>query len=275
VTFLTSMHEEWNTAAKSNRHRLTGREARERDLRRVSDFHAALLGMAGHDLRQPLQVILSTHSWLSRRLTAPAERERLEHGAQAIMELIGQLDHLVQALRLHERAGGTRPVPVALEPLLIGIAKEHADQAHYRGIDLRTVPSQLVVMSDEVLLHGILRNLLRNALKYTARGGKVLVGCRPAGPMLRIEVHDTGGGIASDKLVKMFDAFQRCDSPCSDGSGLGLFIVRCAADALGHRMKFGQPTGPARASRSWSRSWLARDLIAGLAVHTSVDVPPS
>jgi signal transduction histidine kinase len=193
--------------------------------------------MAGHDLRQPLQVILSTHSWLSRRLIAPAERERLEYGAQAIMELISQLDHLVQALRLHERAGGTRPVPVALEPLLVGIAKEHADQARYRGINLRMVPSQLVVMSDEVLLHGILRNLLRNALKYAARGGKVLVGCRHAGPKLRIEVHDTGGGIASDKLIKIFDAFQRCDSPGSDGLGLGLFIVRCAADALGHRIE--------------------------------------
>jgi two-component system, OmpR family, phosphate regulon sensor histidine kinase PhoR len=213
------------------------KESRERELQRVNDFHAALLAMAGHDLRQPLQVIVSTHAWFSRRLTEPTDRDRLERGGQAIMRLIRQLDHLVQALRLHERAEGADPLPIPLEPLLLSIAREHADEARCKVIEFRVVPSRLVVMSDEVLLHGMLSNLVRNALKYTGCGGKVLVGCRRRGRALRIEVHDTGSGIAPDDLARIFDAFHQVGSIHSDGLGLGLFIVRRSADALGHRLE--------------------------------------
>src|SRR5882724_2589407 len=55
---------------------------REQDLRRMGHFYAALLAMASHDLRQPLQTILGMHALLGRRLTEPSEREFLERGEQ-------------------------------------------------------------------------------------------------------------------------------------------------------------------------------------------------
>jgi signal transduction histidine kinase len=99
------------------------------------------------------------------------------------------------------------------------------------------VQSRAVVMSDPFLLEGIIRNLIYNALKYTPRGGRVLVGCRKTKGGLRIEVHDTGVGISEDDTVKIFDAFQRLDTSGSEGLGLGLFIVRHAADSLGHKVQ--------------------------------------
>jgi signal transduction histidine kinase len=124
-----------------------------------------------------------------------------------------------------------------LEPLLLSIARGHADEARCKGIEFHVVSSRVVVMSDEVLLHGMLSNLVRNALKYTGCGGKALVGCRRRGRVLRIEVHDTGSGIAPDDLARIFDAFHQVSSIHSDGLGLGLFIVRRSADALGHRLE--------------------------------------
>jgi signal transduction histidine kinase len=237
TSLLTTMHRAESEMHSPQSAYLRDKDERGRELQRISDFHAALLAMAGHDLRQPLQVIASTHAWLSRRLTGASDQDRLERSAQAVMRLVGQLDHLVHALQMHQRAGGIRPVPIALEPLLRGISQEQADEARCKGIDLRVVSSQVVVVSDGVLLYGMLRNLVHNALKYTDPGGKVLVGCRRRGGVLRIEVCDNGAGIAPDNLARIFDAFRQVGSVHSDGLGLGLFIVRCAADALGHRLE--------------------------------------
>ena len=76
------------------------------DLRRANEFHVALLAMAGHDLRQPLQVVISSYDWLSRRVDKDLARKHLDRGQTAIIQLIEQLDHLVSALRLHERESG-------------------------------------------------------------------------------------------------------------------------------------------------------------------------
>ncbi len=75
---------------------------RELDLQRVSDFHAVLLGMAAHDLRQPLQVIQSTYEWLSGRFDAEVDRMRLRRGERAAAKLAEQLDQLAAALRLYQ-----------------------------------------------------------------------------------------------------------------------------------------------------------------------------
>src|ERR1700675_4921568 len=75
---------------------------REDALRHTSDFHAVLLGMAGHDLRQPLQVIQSAYDWLGPRISSPADRAQLERGERAIAKLGEQLDRLVGVLRWYE-----------------------------------------------------------------------------------------------------------------------------------------------------------------------------
>jgi signal transduction histidine kinase len=203
---------------------------------RTTDFHEALLAMTGHDLRQPLQIILSANGWLERRLTGTAEREYVRRIHQATLQTMKHLDHLVEALRIDERASGPRPEPVSLGAVFANLESEHVPEAADRGVRLRVLRSGIVVMSDSVLLEGILRNLVRNALKYTPMGGKVLVGCRRHGATRWIEVHDTGVGIPEDKLSQVFEAFQRLDSASSDGLGLGLFIVRRAAASLGHRI---------------------------------------
>ena len=201
---------------------VVNREQVTHDLRRANEFHVALLAMAGHDLRQPLQVVISSYDWLSRRVDKDLARKHLDRGQSAITQLIELgLDHLVSALRLHERESGIEGAPVALGPIFAALERDQRDFANQGDVRLDVVPTQAAIISGEVLLEGILRNLTRNALKYTHRHGRVLGGCRRRGTELRIEVHDTGVGMPPDKLASVFQAFYRLDSTQPNGLGLG------------------------------------------------------
>jgi two-component system, OmpR family, phosphate regulon sensor histidine kinase PhoR len=114
---------------------------------------------------------------------------------------------------------------------------ENADAALAKGIELRVCRTTKVVQSDATLLTAVLRNLVRNALKYTPAGGRILLGCRCRGPETCIEVIDTGVGIPADQFSTIFRAFHRLDSARADGLGIGLFVVRRIVDLLGHAIE--------------------------------------
>src|SRR5713226_8485349 len=155
--------------------------------RAASDFSATLLAMAGHDLRQPLQVIVGAHDLLARIPHGGAAQAQLNRAEDATRQLADKLDQLVEALRLREFATSDHHEPVPLGPLLKQLAAEFAEPARLKGIRLRVIPAALAVSSHPVLLNGILWNLARNAIDYTPRGGRVLVLCRRRGSQVRIE----------------------------------------------------------------------------------------
>lgn len=213
------------------------------NLQRTCEFQAALLGMAGHDLRQPLQIIQSTfellgaHGWLGSRVDTASERLRLERGERAIARMTEHLRKLIGALHLYEQTKCIEIAPVSLAPLLWRIKSENEDAAAEKGIDLCVCQTTTSILSNSVLLDSIVCNLVRNAVTYTASGGRILVGCRHSGADVRIDVYDTGIGIAPEHLPRIFEAFQRVGSTQADGLGIGLFIVRRAVDLLGHRIE--------------------------------------
>jgi two-component system, OmpR family, phosphate regulon sensor histidine kinase PhoR len=199
-----------------------------------NDFSATLLAMADHDLRQPLRVIIGVHDVLARSLANDEQREELMRAESATKQLAGMLGQLVEALQLRERSDDDLHVPVPLRPVLEDLAAEFAEAARLKGITFLVTATQLVALSHPLLLTGILRNLIRNAIDYTRPGGGVFVTSRRYGSALRIEVRDTGVGIRSKSLPTIFGAFQRADASHTDGLGPGLFIVKQAADLLGH-----------------------------------------
>ena len=203
----------------------------------ASDFSATLLAMAGHDLRQPLQVITSAHDVLARTLDSEEQREELMRAENATKQLAIMLGQLVEALQLREQAGVDLHSRVPLRPILDDLAAEFAEAARLKGITFLVIATPWAAFSHPVLLTGMVRNLIRNAINYTPPGGGVFVTARGCGPELRIEVRDTGIGIRANALSAMFRAFQRGDQSQTDGLGLGLFIVKHAADLLGHRVE--------------------------------------
>ena len=217
------------------------------DLQRANDFQAALIGMAGHDLRQPLQVIQSTYELLRNRIPGVSEQAWLDCGERAIGRLVEQLNRLLDAIRLYEYTKTMEASPVALAPLLRRLCEENKGAAQQGGIDMRVCSTTAHVISNPVLLSSMLRNLTTNAVKYTEPGGRILIGCRRSDCDVRIDVYDTGIGIAPEHLQRIFDAFERVDTPRCEGLGIGLFVVRRAVELLGHRIEIS--SAPAQGSR--------------------------
>jgi len=200
-------------------------------------FLATLLAIAGHDLRQPLQMITNAHDILARTVHSGEQREELAEAKDATERLATMLGQLVEALQLHEQSGDHLHYLVPLRHILDDLAAEFNKSARLKGITLRVTSARGTALSHPVLLSGMLRNLIRNAIDYTPPGGSVFVASRRSGSELRIEVRDTGVGMPANALSNIFRAFQRADESRTDGLGLGLFIVKHAADVLGHRVE--------------------------------------
>ncbi|MDB5500766.1 MAG: hypothetical protein JWR89_668 [Tardiphaga sp.] len=214
-------------------------DIQDRDLNAIvaQEFQTTLVGMIGHDLRQSLQVIQGTYSLLRSRQEQMPQQAWLDRGERAVTKLTEQLNCLVDAFYLAERANALEVSPVGLGPVFWRLRHENEDAAIQRGIDLRTFTANAIVMSNPVLLGCILRNLLTNAIRYTEPGGRILIGCRRKGPEIRIDVYDTGIGIPEHQLPRIFESFTRLAPERSNGLGIGLSIVRRALEVLGHRIE--------------------------------------
>ena len=200
----------------------------------ASDFLVTLMAMAGHDLRQPLQLMTSAHDILATMPLTKHERGELAQAANAAAQFAGMLGQLVEAVQLQEQAREDLAAPVPLRPILEDLAVEFEMPARLKAIDFRVASSRDIVLSHPVLLTAMLRNLVRHAIDCTPAGGSVSITSRQRGPELHIVLRDTGRGIRAAALSKIFNAFERADESPSGGLGLGLFIVKRVADLLGH-----------------------------------------
>ncbi len=191
------------------------------------------IATVSHDLRQPLQAARLFHDVLSNSLTSEVQRrtsERLGASLEATANLLG---NLLDLSRLECGSLEPQPRPVVIDELLRELADEHRASAARKGLELRLVAPRRAVRTDPLLLRRIVGNLLANAVRYT-RSGRVLLGCRRAGGAIRIEVWDTGPGIAGDVVPRLFDAFYRGEDSVDGGAGLGLAIVGRLSDLLDH-----------------------------------------
>lgn len=214
------------------------REAK-REAEQATLSKTKFLAAVSHDLLQPLNAArLFTSALLERREpgSSPALVRNISNSLEDVENLLGTL---VDISKLD--AGVIKPdvAPFAVSELLEHLAVEFRQAASNAGLSLHFVACSALVNSDVQLLARILRNLLSNAIRYTA-GGRILLGCRRQRQSLSIEVWDTGMGIAEDKLGEIFQEFKRGDMQRANqdrGLGLGLAIVDKIALMLGHRIR--------------------------------------
>ena len=195
------------------------------------------LAAASHDLLQPLHAARLFIAALKEGPGSrdPDTRKLVDNADRSIEAAHGLLKALLNLSRLE--AGGVRPSVGALsvEALFADIRREFTPMALAKGLRLTVVPSRRWVSSDGDLLRSLLQNLVGNAIRYTDTG-RVVVGARRVGDALRIEVADTGRGIAEDQQEAIFTEFTRLPGQGGDepGVGLGLAIVRRVASLLDH-----------------------------------------
>jgi signal transduction histidine kinase/CheY-like chemotaxis protein len=226
---------------RSNAALVAAKEEAETANRSKTRFLAA----ASHDLLQPLNAARLSASALADLPIGPealAISGQVERGLQIIEDLIKTLLDISKL-----DAGVVRPVikPVALRDLLAAIASSMAPVAARKGLRLTVRCPELGAASDPVMLQRILQNLVSNAIRYTQAGG-VLVAARRRGSRCRIDVIDTGRGIALAERDLVFEEFYRGGGPGEDGEpglGLGLSIVRRMAASLDHPLDLASRLG--------------------------------
>jgi PAS domain S-box-containing protein len=208
----------------------------------ASEAKAKFLSMMSHDLRTPLQAISGYADVLALEMRGPINDEQREDvgaikaASQEMMRLISDI------LSFAQLESGR--VEVRIAPVVIGDALNRAESLLRMRFDQQGLtfersacPDDLVVAADPDRLQQILLNLMTNAIKFTAPGGKISVTCEAAGSSVRIHVADTGIGIPEDRVKDIFEPFVQVHgekAPAGPrGVGLGLAISRELARAMG------------------------------------------
>ena len=203
------------------------------------------LAAASHDLRQPAHALGLYLAALRAGPLAPEQAEVAQRMGAALEALDGLFEALLDVSRIDADAVVPRWRLQPLAPLLRRLADEHAGAAEARGLrlSLRLSP-QLAdpaahTVTDAFLLERVLRNLLSNAVQHTHSGG-VLLACRQRSaadgtPHWRIEVWDSGVGIAPADQALVFEEFQQLGRG-QGGLGLGLAIARRLSQLLQLRL---------------------------------------
>ena len=197
---------------------------RERATAEMAHARTRFLAVASHDLRQPLHALALFTSALQRRVSDAVGLELVGNIRELTLSMQRMFASLLDLSRLDAGAVLAHKRPFEAEGLVATLFKEFSAEAEAKGVSLRRAGRFPCVDTDPVLLEGVLRNLLGNAIKFTDRGA-ILIAGRPRANTLGIEIWDTGCGIAADQTERIFDEFERLGSN-KPGFGLGLPIVR-------------------------------------------------
>lgn len=207
------------------------RQAEEATANRSSFFVAA-----SHDLRQPLQALLLFADALKHQALPVETIQLVDQVNSSARSLEALFDDLLDMSQLEAGAVQVRSRPVLLESVYRSVVLHCRPLAFDRGLALDLRGGSRWVQADPALLERMLRNLVTNAINHTSDGG-VLVTCRPCGAEhWRLQVWDTGCGIADSSLPQVFDQFYRGPAPRGRGLGLGLTIGQAFAGLMGSRL---------------------------------------
>ena len=209
-------------------------------LARIARMKGDALTTMAHDLRAPLNALVGYAGLLGEGALGPLAAEQrdvcitLERQALELVDLLGAT---LDVARLETGSLPIRSEEFALGELLATLQTGTFARATREGrLTLRLPPGLPPLRTDRVKVKEIVQNLVDNALKHGAgRPVEIEVALAPEREAVRLTVRDAGPGIAADVLPHLFEPF-RPGPGAERGTGFGLYIVRCFAEALGGRV---------------------------------------
>ncbi len=219
---------------------------KEEALRRVIRQREDVVSIVSHDLRNPLGVVLAASELL---LDLPLDEDERRRQAEVIRRSGKRMQHLIEDLldvaRIEAGAFVVRPSTEELEPILEEARELFLEQAARRRVELLLKANghgpRARVDRDRLLQ--ALSNLLDNALRVTAAGGRVEIEARDGVDSVEVMVSDTGPGIEPRMLETLFDRFSQSEDDRAGRAGLGLTIVKGIAEAHGGEVAVSSEVG--------------------------------
>jgi PAS domain S-box-containing protein len=223
---------------------VSARTEAERANRAKSSFLAA----ASHNLRQPLQTLTLLNSVLEKTVLDPPAARAIAAQRAALASVSGLLNALLDISKLESGAIKPDISDCSVQAIFKRLKATFEAQAHAKGLSLLVDDAEHIIRTDKGLFEQIIQNLVANAIRYT-RTGMVQLRCLHDAAFVRVEVLDTGIGIAANQKDAIFDEFFQLDSSTGnggekrDGLGLGLAIVRRITQLLGHSIEVNSEIG--------------------------------
>jgi two-component system heavy metal sensor histidine kinase CusS len=201
---------------------------------RLSRFSADI----AHELRTPISTLRGE---VEVALGRPRTPEEYRETLSSFLEEAGRLTRLIESLLFLARAEHpetqVRREPLDLDRELRGVREFYEAAAGEAGVTLEVrVTTPLTADLDRTLLQRAVGNLLENSLAHTEKGGSITIAAAREDGKVRIDVADTGCGIAAEHLPRVFDRLYRVDrsrTAATGGAGLGLAMVKSIAELHG------------------------------------------
>jgi NtrC-family two-component system sensor histidine kinase KinB len=223
-------------------------------LRRFEELKNDLVATVAHEFRTPLTSLRMAVHLCTEQVAGPLTDKQAEllHGAREDCDrLQGMVDDLLDMSRIESGRVELYPLPTEAASLITAAVDEYKAEAEAKGVNLsaQVTTPEVSVMADRERIGHVFSNLIGNAVRYTPKGGSIILDANVANGAVRFTVADTGTGIPKEYQDRIFEKFFQVSDAKPKGTGLGLYIAK--EIVRGHGGDIGLESKPGEGSTFW------------------------
>ena len=212
-------------------------------LQELDELKNQFISTVSHDLRNPLSAVVMYGEWMlndEKDQVLPRHREKIAVMVDNAKRLGIFVTNILDAAKIKAGKMEYHPRPLELSLVAKNALSLFSLVAQQKAVALSAeiTPGLAPILADAERFDQVISNLVSNALKFTDRGGSIVLAAKPAAEKVRISVTDTGKGIPADKLPHIFEKFSQIDAAAQraqgiKGTGLGLYISKKTIEDMG------------------------------------------
>lgn len=207
----------------------------------VDTAKSEFVALATHQLRTPIAAIRWNMELLKKKLGPEVPEQQDKYVVKIernVTRMINLIDDFLSVSKLEMGTFASTEAYVNLTDFMDGILEEFTEKITQKQlkVDRHDNPPQVMIETDERLFHIIVSNLVSNSVKYLRSGGTLMLAYTMRGEQLEIIVADNGIGVPEEEVDKLFTKFFRASNAQlhqTEGTGLGLYVVKQSVEQLG------------------------------------------
>jgi signal transduction histidine kinase len=238
-----AIERELEESASRSKRRKVEEELREKEeelrlSRKMETMKDEFIGMVSHELKTPITVLMgSIYTALSEGISKEEARQLLKDAASSTESLAGIIDNLLDLSRAQANRLVIKKEPVDIAQIVHNVTDKLKGRSAIHRLVVDVPKGLAAVAADHLRVERVLYNLMENAIKYSPRGGDVVVFAQQKDDYLTIGVKDSGMGISAEDQARLFAPFERLETADGIGGiGLGLNVCRRLIEAHGGRI---------------------------------------